>query len=94
MYIQNTPPQANSTWVGYKFVGDNIDKNIKPRFQRHDNKGQSLHYYHGYAVRDRLDLSTLSNQRPTSCLPDPSIFYHQTCLMKDDLKILIIMDVS
>ena len=29
------PPAASADmWFGYKFVGDNIDKNVKPRFQR------------------------------------------------------------
>ena len=32
-------------WVGYVFVGDNIDKNVKPRFQRYENKGQSLYTF-------------------------------------------------
>lgn len=26
-------------WFGYKFVGDNIDKNVKPSFQRAEQRG-------------------------------------------------------
>ena len=42
---------------GVKIVGDNIDKNVKPRFMRSDHQGKSLHYFHCYAVQDRFDLS-------------------------------------
>ena len=45
----DSAPQANM-WFGYKFVGDNIDKSVKPSLQRHKLRGQSLHYIHGYAV--------------------------------------------
>lgn len=61
---------TTGAWLGYKFVGDNIDKNIKPSLQRHELHGQSLHFFHGYAVRDRLDLSRLSDKPPPSSPPD------------------------
>ena len=61
-------------WFGYKFVGDNVDKNVKPSRQRHELRGQSLHYFHGYAVRDRVDLSRLSDERPPPSTPDPAVF--------------------
>ena len=51
----DSAPQANM-WFGYKFVGDNIDKNVKPSLQRQELRRQSLHYFHGCAVRDRVDL--------------------------------------
>ena len=41
-------------------MGDNIDKNIRPSLQRFDNKTNSLHYFHYYAILDRLDLSACS----------------------------------
>ena len=54
-----------SPWFGFKIVGDNIDKMIKPRYMRSDRKNQSLHYFHMYAVRDRINLSdSCENQRP------------------------------
>ena len=38
-----------------KFVGDNVDKNIKPRYQSQVyHIGESLQYSHGYAVKDRV----------------------------------------
>ena len=57
--------QNPSPWFGFKIVGDNIDKMIKPRYMRSDRQNQSLHYFHMYAVRDRTNLSeSCENQRP------------------------------
>ncbi len=50
-----------SDWFGFKFVGDNIDKNIKPSFQRQEIQTQSLHHFHGYAIRDRVNMATMSD---------------------------------
>ena len=33
---------------GNKLVGDNVDKNVKPSFQRLEMRGQSLHHFHFY----------------------------------------------
>ena len=41
-------------------MGDNIDKNVTPRDMRVGNQVKSLHYFHSYAVKDRLDPSSLS----------------------------------
>ena len=46
----------------YKLVGDNIDKNVQTREMRADNQTKSLHYFHTYGVRDRIDLSMFSNE--------------------------------
>ena len=84
--------QTESGWVGFKFVGDNIDKNVKPRFQRYENKGQSLHYFHGYAVRDRVDVSKLSDERPSPTTPDPSVFLPSPSdlfTLKEEFNVLI-----
>ena len=61
-------------WHGYKFVGDNIDKRVKPSRQRAEIKGQELHHFHGYAVRDRVDLSVMSDKAPHSTSPDADQF--------------------
>ena len=45
----------------YKLVGDNIDKNVRPREMHSDVQNRSLHYFHSYAVRDRVDMSQFSN---------------------------------
>lgn len=50
-----------SNWVSFKIVGDNIDKNVQPRFMRVDAPTRSLHYFHAYAVKDRVDLSSFSD---------------------------------
>ena len=47
---------------GYKLIGDNIDKNVKPRDMRADHQTMSLHYFNVYAVQDRFDLGHLSNE--------------------------------
>ena len=44
----------------YIVVGDNIDKNVTPRDMRVGNQVKSLHYFHSYAVKDRVDPSSLS----------------------------------
>ena len=45
---ENTP----HSWVGYKIVGDNVDKNNRPNFQRTDRQTKSLHYFHACAAKD------------------------------------------
>ena len=46
----------------YKLVGDNIDKTVKPRDMRIGSQTQSLHYFHAYAVKDRIDVSHMEDQ--------------------------------
>lgn len=48
----------------FKIVGDNIDKSVKPTSE---HLAKSLHYFHSYAVRDRTDVSGLSDE---AHLPD------------------------
>ena len=62
----------HTTTVGlptYKLVGDNLDKFIKPRHIRIDYQSRSLHYFHFFAVRDRVDVSSLDDE---PVLPDLS----------------------
>ena len=61
---------STEDWCGFKFVGDNIDKNVKPSFQRAEQKGLSLHYFHGYAIKDCVNFSHLSDVSPPYCTPD------------------------
>ena len=49
-------------WTGFRIIGDNLDKNIKPRFLRVDHPNQSLHFFHIFAVKDRVNLSGFSNE--------------------------------
>ena len=88
------PPAASADmWFGYKFVGDNIDKNVKPRFQRQSgHTGQSLHYFHGYGVRDRVDLSSYSDAVPAYIKPDPAVLLpssYDLSILKDEQVVLM-----
>ena len=47
---------------------------MKPSRQRAEIKGQELHHFHGYAVRDRVDLSVMSDKAPHSTSPDADQF--------------------
>ena len=46
---------ASLAWDGYKSVGDNLDKIVKPRYM---TMTQSRHFFNTYAVKDRINLST------------------------------------
>ena len=48
-----------------KVVGDNVDKNLRPRHQTIEKQTQSLHYFNRFACLDRVDLSGLSDLSPT-----------------------------
>ena len=78
-------------WPGFKLVIDNVDKNIRPTFQRIDRQTQSVHYCHTIAIQDRIDLSEYSE---VSCnnLVNFSDFLPNTQdleLIKKDLQILV-----
>ena len=77
---------------GLKFVGDNVDKNIRPSFFRCENTGESLHYFHSYAVFGRIPISSLSDVPPTKTRVEPSIFLpteEDISFVKDEMAILI-----
>ena len=40
-----------------KIVGDNIDKNVNPRFMHSDYQNKSSHYFLCYTAQDRFDLT-------------------------------------
>ena len=46
---------------GYRLCGDNIDKTVRPRYMHSDKRNQSLHYFHSYAVQNRVNVSNLSD---------------------------------
>ncbi|KAL5467435.1 hypothetical protein EMCRGX_G031658 [Ephydatia muelleri] len=56
----DTAPTDLEEWCGFRLVGDNIDKTIGPRDMRLNNQSKSLHYFHVYAVKDRVDVRHLS----------------------------------
>ena len=65
------PPPALPPWDGFKLVGDNIDKNIRPSDQRFHRQTRSLHYFHLYAVRDRVNFSNTTDVANTTKIIDP-----------------------
>ena len=69
--VLSSSDQPNN-WVGFKIVGDNVDKTVKPRDMRSDRQARSLHYFHLYAVRDRIDASHLSEE-PRLVEPDAPV---------------------
>ena len=46
----------------YILVGDNVDKNVSPRFMRLGHQVQSIHAWHSYAVADRYDTDEASKE--------------------------------
>lgn len=66
--LPSTEPQPalinKSTTTSYSLVGDNIDKTIKPRYQRVGSGNRQLHYFHFFAASDRVDIHELSITPP------------------------------
>ncbi len=50
--------------MGFKIVGDNVDKSVKPRHETLEATSQSLHFFHAFAVKDRVDLSQCTDVAP------------------------------
>ena len=67
---------SRSPIFGFKLVGDNIDKNVKARYQRQDHQNKSLHYFNSFALQSRIDFSELANVLPATCVNSP----HNVCL--------------
>lgn len=68
-------------------MGDNIDKNIKPRDVRVNSQTVSLHYYLSYALRDRVDFTNFDD---SPSLPDIKDIQYNTDFLpnyKDDYVI-------
>ena len=77
MEDQENCEECLGQWCGFKIVGDNIDKNVRPSYQRLDHQTQSLHHFHSFAVRDRINLTAYSDHDPA--LPptiDPATITH------------------
>ena len=70
--------KKSSTKHGVKIVGDNIDKNVRPRHQTMEKQTQSLHYFNCFACLDRVDLSGLSDNAHTLLI---RIVLHEPCIL-------------
>jgi len=52
----------SAMWYGYIITGDNINKGTTASHQRQEQKSKSLHYFHSYAAKDRVNLEHLSDE--------------------------------
>ena len=68
-FLSPEHPVPAGSLTTLKIVGDNIDKDVKPRNMRSDYQTRSLHYFHAYAVRDRLNLDNCDD---CASAPNPS----------------------
>ena len=60
---EETCTVVKSINAGYKLVFDNIDKTLKPRFMTQDSQTTILHYVQAYAVKDRIDYSSIGDEQ-------------------------------
>ena len=70
---QGLSSPESSQWTGFKIVGDNVDKNVRPTLQLLTHQTKYLHHFHSYAVKDRVNLSSASDASK-SCPSDLSSF--------------------
>ena len=82
--------QVATQKVGFKLVGDNIDKSIKARyvFRSDKHRNQSLHYFHPFAMKNRKDFSHLLDIHPQSCANSPHNIVLSLLPSADDDRIL------
>ena len=59
---------ALNEWSGFKHVGDNIDKTIKPRDMQLNNEPTSLHYFNVCAVKKIELILVISVAMPLSLI--------------------------
>ena len=53
---------------GFVIVGDILDKNFRPSHQREDRLTQSMHIFHSCAIKNRVDVSSLSDEPASAVL--------------------------
>lgn len=78
--------------LNYKFVIDNINKNVKPSFEHAKIKGRSYHHVHGYGIQDRIDTSMLSDRLLAYRKIDPGVLLpskSDIATLKDEMAILV-----
>lgn len=82
-----TPP---TTCIrSYKITGDNIDKNVRPRYMRVKKfQTQSLHLFHSFAVADRIDTTLFPDVRHHMCLPSPEDLAKSLLPSKQDDEVI------
>ena len=77
-----------------RIVGDNWDLEVKARYQTKSQNNKSLHYFHAYAVKERVVAQGLDIKRPQKSiaeiemrefLPTPEV---QEAIVADLVKII------
>ena len=53
-----------------RIVGDNWDLEVKARCQTKSQTNKSLHYFHAYAVKDRIIPKGLHNSKPQKSIDE------------------------
>ena len=93
VYYTSAAQFAPPNLLGYKLVGDNIDKRVKARFMRVEKHcGQSLHYFHFCAIQNRIDFGNYSDAQPQTCLDSPKKEHYISChLMKTTMLLPTIL---
>ena len=72
MLSQPTADMYTPKKLSYKLVGDNIDKKVKSRYMRlNGHRNKSFHYFHSFAVQNRIDISSLLDVLPHGCPNHP-----------------------
>ena len=74
----------SSLIFSFKLVGDNIDKDVKPRHMRLNHQTTSLHYFNTFAVQDRISTFNLPEQHTSH----PSLSIHDFLPSNDDYTTL------
>lgn len=64
--FSDSNPASTVQVSGFRICGDNIDKTIRRRYVRSDKSNISIHYFHSYAVKNRINFSDLSDLPPNN----------------------------
>ena len=85
----SSSPPLPSGHFGYKLVGDNIDMVVKARYVQVGVLGnRSLHYFHFFAVKNRVDFILLPDVHPDTCLPSSTQMANALLPSANDDKLL------
>lgn len=74
------------SWEGYKLVGDNLDWRGKPRHQTLDSRGFEYHAFQIMAVKDRINLSHLSDKHDKPVCLEKDFSAKSLLPTKNDIK--------
>ena len=82
----------NNEWFGFKIVGDNVDKNFCRTYQRIDYQTISHHFFHAYAVRDRVDLHQFSDSPRSGIIDKQELLPSSSDA--EDMKVIFVTLIS